>query len=523
MESLKKLLSDSVVYGLSSIVGRFLNYLLVPLYTYHISAASGGYGVVTNIYAYTALLLVILTFGMETTFFYFANRQTSSPLRGTPPNLGGEQGSERTTVFSTALGAVGSVSLLFVLGVMVLLGPIAETLGYGAHPEYIAVMAIVVALDAFQAILFARLRLENRAWKFAALKLAFIVLNIGLNLFVFLVAPKWQHLSFMQWYDEQNNVGYIFYVNLICTALVTFGFWKELKDFRLFGAGKTPAIQWGLLKQMLKYAWPLLLFGIVGILNQVADKILFPYLMTGHEGEVQLGIYGACVKIAMIMAMITQAFRYAYEPFVFGSQRSADSKQQQALVMKYFVMFTLFAFMVVVCYMDLFKYIIRNDYWDGLRAVPIVMMAEILMGVYFNLSFWYKLTAKTWWGAIMSAIGCAVLFAVNIFFVPKYGYMACAWGGLAGYGTCVLLSYFIGQRHYHVPYPVLTIGGYFALALVLFFASTYVVIDNLWLRLAYNTLLMLVYVAVILWNERSLVKKVLQRVLGKGVKGSKNA
>ena len=217
MASLKKLLTDSVVYGLSSIVGRFLNYLLVPLYTYHISAASGGYGVVTNIYAYTALLMAILTFGMETTFFYFANKE----------------GSNGKSVFSTALGAVGFVNLLFVVGVLALLGPVSGAMGYGAHPEYIAVMAVVVALDAFQAILFARLRYENKAWKFASLKLTFIVLNIGLNLFVFLVAPKLQHLSFMQWYDEQNNVGYIFYINLICTALVTFGFWRELKEFRL--------------------------------------------------------------------------------------------------------------------------------------------------------------------------------------------------------------------------------------------------------------------------------------------------
>ena len=225
MSSIKKLLSDSVVYGLSSIVGRFLNYLLVPLYTYHISAASGGYGVVTNIYAYTALLLVILTFGMETTFFYFSNL-------GVKGSENGVKGSERTNVFSTALGSVGCVSLLFVLGVMALLGPIAEAMGYGTHPEYIAVMAVVVALDAFQAILFARLRYENKAWKFAALKMAFIVMNIGLNLFVFLVAPRWQHLPWMQWYDEANNVGYIFYINLICTALVTFGFWRELKDFQ---------------------------------------------------------------------------------------------------------------------------------------------------------------------------------------------------------------------------------------------------------------------------------------------------
>ena len=493
MSSLRKLLSDSLVYGLSSIVGRFLNYLLVPLYTYHISAVSGGYGVVTNIYAYTALLLVVLTFGMETTFFYFANKD----------------GANGRQVFSTALTAVGSVSLFFVLAVLLLLGPIAAAMGYESHPEYIAVMAVVVALDAFQAILFARLRFENKAWKFAALKLAFIVLNIGMNLFVFLVAPRWQHLGFMQWYDEQNNVGYIFYINLLCTALVTFGFWRELKGFKL------STFHFPLLKRMLRYAWPLLIFGIVGILNQVLDKILFPFLYPGADMREQLGIYGACVKIAMIMAMITQAFRYAYEPFVFAGGKGEKSKESQALVMKYFVMFTLLAFMVVVCYIDLFKYIIRSDYWEGLRAVPIVMMAEILMGVYFNLSFWYKLTAKTYWGAIMSAIGCAVLVLVNVILVPKIGYMACAWGGLAGYGTCMLLSFFIGQRHYHVPYPVAAILGWFAFALALYAASTMVNIDNLWLRLGYNTLLLLVFIAAILYSERDLVSKVVGKLLKK--------
>ena len=491
MASLKKLFSDSVVYGLSSIVGRFLNYLLVPLYTYHISAASGGYGVVTNVYAYTALLLVILTFGMETTFFYFANKE----------------GSDSKSVFSTALGAVGSVGGIFVLMVLALLGPISVAMGYEAHPEYIAVMAIVVALDAFQAILFARLRFENKAWKFAALKLAFIVLNIGLNLFVFLVAPRWQHLGFMQWYDEQNNVGYIFYINLICTALVTFGFWRELRGFRF------SSFDFRILRPMLKYAWPLLVFGIVGILNQVLDKILFPFLYPGEDMQAQLGIYGACVKIAMIMAMITQAFRYAYEPFVFAGGKGKESKESQAVVMKYFVMFTLLAFMVVVCYMDVFKYIIKSDYWAGLRAVPIVMMAEILMGVYFNLSFWYKLTAKTYWGAIMSAIGCAVLVLVNVIFVPGIGYMACAWGGLAGYGTCVLLSYFIGQKKYPVPYPVATILGYMALALILYAATVLVHPSSIWLRLGWNTLMMLVYVAAVLYGERHIVSQIINKLM----------
>ncbi len=491
MASLKKLLSDSVVYGLSSIVGRFLNYLLFPVYTYHISAASGGYGVVTEVYAYTALLLVVLTFGMETTYFYYSNRE----------------GMDRRQVFSTSLGAVGAVSALFVALVMLFIGPVSAFMGYSDHPEYIRAMACVVALDAFQAILFARLRQEGRPWKFFALKMAFIVISMALNLFVFLVAPHWSHLPWMAWYDEANNVKYIFYINLFCSAVVTLGFIKELKDFRL------SLFSTGLLKQMLRYAWPLLLFGIVGIFNQVADKMLLPRLLPGDEGHVQLGIYGACIKLAMIMALITQAFRYAYEPFVFGGQKDKQSKETQAQATKYFIMFTLLAFLAVMCYIDVLQYLMGADYREALPAVPIVMMAEILMGIYFNLSFWYKLNGQTWWGAVMSSIGCAVLVAVNIAFVPRIGYMACAWGGLAGYGVCVLLSYFIGQRKNPVPYPVGTIAAYFLLALALYAASALVHIDSLPLRLTYNTLLLLIYVAAVMWGERALVQRIVNKIL----------
>ncbi len=490
MASLKKLLSDSVIYGLSSIVGRFLNYLLFPVYTYHISAASGGYGVVTEVYAYTALLMVILTFGMETTYFYYANRE----------------GTDRRQVFCTALGSVGSVAAVFVALVVFLIGPISAAMGYADHPEYIRAMACVVAIDAFQAILFARLRQESRPWKFFALKMAFIVISMALNLFVFLVAPHWSHLPWMAWYDEANNVKYIFYINLLCTAVVTLGFWRELKDFHL------SFFNLRLLKQMLRYAWPLLLFGIVGIFNQVADKIMLPWLLPEGEGHVQLGIYGACIKLAMIMALITQAFRYAYEPFVFGGQKDTQSKETQAQATKWFVMFTLLAFLVVICYIDLFQYLMGPDYREALPAIPIVMMAEILMGIYFNLSFWYKLNGQTWWGAVMSAIGCAALVAVNVLFVPRIGYIACAWGGLVGYGICVLLSYFIGQKKNPVPYPVGSILGYFALALGLFAATQLVRPGALWLRLALNTLLLMVYVAVVAWNERALVSRITNKI-----------
>ena len=490
MASIKKLLSDSVVYGLSSIVGRFLNYLLVPVYTYHISAASGGYGVVTNIYAYTALLLVILTFGMETTFFYYSNKEDV----------------DRRRVFSTALGAVASVALIFVALVMLFIGPVSGAMGYADHPEYLRVMACVVALDAFQAILFARLRQEGRAWKFFALKMAFILLTVVLTLFVFLVAPHWSHQPWMGWYNEADQVGYIFYINLFCTAVVTLGFAKELKDFHL------SSFNFQLLKRMLRYAWPLLLLGIVGIFNQVADKILLPWLLPGDEGLRQLGVYGACVKIAMLMAIITQAFRYAYEPFVFGGQRDKNSKETQALATKYFVIFTLLAFLTVMCYIDLFQYFVGADYREALPAVPIVMMAEILMGVYFNLSFWYKLSGQTWWGAVMSAAGCAVLVAVNVIFVPRIGYMACAWGGLAGYGVCVLLSYFIGQRKNPVPYPVGTMLIYAALALGLYALTVELRPHALGWRLVLNTVLLAVYLAVVAWNERALLRPIVQKL-----------
>ena len=297
---------QTAIYGLSSIIGRFLNYLLVPLYTYKIAAASGGYGIVTNLYGYTALLLVILTFGMETTFFRFSNKEGVNPDKA----------------FSTSGLAVGLVSLLFVLLVTLFLHPIANALDYASHPEFIEIMAIIVALDAFQAIMFARLRFENRPIKFAALKLAFIFANILFNLFIFLWAPSLKESAprLMGWYHLDYQVGYIFIVNLICTATVTLGFIPELKKLR-------NGMDFKLLKQMLNYTWPLLLLGLTGILNQVADKICYRFIVPGQEGEVQLGIYGACVKIAMIMAMITQAFRYAYEPFVFGGKRDKEDAE----------------------------------------------------------------------------------------------------------------------------------------------------------------------------------------------------
>jgi O-antigen/teichoic acid export membrane protein len=257
---------------------------------------------------------------------------------------------------------------------------------------------------------------------------------------------------------------------------------------------------------MLAYSWPIVILGIAGILNQVADKILFPYIYEGADAKMQLGIYGACAKIAMIMAMITQAFRYAYEPFVFGAGKGKESKESQALVMKYFVMFTLLAFLAVVANMGLLRHIINPQYWEGLNVVPIVMMAEIFMGIYFNLSFWYKITDKTIWGAVFSGIGCVVLLAVNIIFVPRYGYIACAWGGFAGYATAMVISYFVGQKYYPLDYPLKEIAVYLLLAFACFEGMRYFAHFPLWGSLGINTLLILLFVGYILWRDFPLGK-----------------
>ena len=473
--NLKSLAKDTAIYGLSSIVGRFLNYLLVPLYTYRIAAESGGYGIVTNLYAYTALFLALLTFGMETTLFRFSNKEGEDPRK----------------VYGTILRLVGLVGLAFLAVVLGFIKPISAAMGYAAHPEYVGCMAVIVAFDAFQAIMFSRLRQQRRPLKFMALKFAFIVPNILLNLFIFLVmpalfdkAPALQEL----YVRFDYGVGLIFFSNLVCTSLAFLGFIPELKGLG-YGFDK------GLAKRLLKYSWPLLVLSLVGILNQVADKILFPYLMPGPEGKVQLGIYGACVKIAMIMSLLTQAFRYAYEPIVFNGSRDSNSPETLADGMKYFVIFTLLAFLAVMFYMPILRHFIQPGYWEGLAVVPIVMAAEIFMGIYFNLSFWYKLSDQTHWGAIMSAAGAAVMIAVNVIFVPKIGYRACAWGGFAGYGTAMLLSWFIGQKKYPIRYDLRTIFTFVVIALAYYFIYTefQTLTDKMWLQLAAGTVLLLSY------------------------------
>lgn len=487
MANIKSLVKDTAIYGLSSIIGRFLNYMLFPLYTNVFPASGGGYGVVTNLYAYVALILVILTFGMETTFFRFANKDDENPH----------------CVFSTSIFMVSALSALFLALVFGFIDPISEALNYTEHKEYILMLAVVVALDAFQAIPFSYLRYKKKAIKFASLKMFYIFLNVGLNLVYFVWLGK-------------TDVFYVFSLNLVCTGLITFFFIPEFAHEHVAARvyckeNGVPfkIVDFALLRRMFKYSWPILVLGIAGILNQAADKMIFPLVYPDKQrGMELLGIYGGCAKIAMIMALITQAFRYAYEPIVFAKSKDADKKEYYSVAMKYFLIFTLLAFLCVIAYMPILETIPDKGYREGMGVVPIVMVAEIMMGVYFNLSFWYKLIDKTIWGAWFSAAGCIVLLAVNYFFIPEYSYMACAWGGVAGYGTAMLLSYFIGQKKYPIDYKVGRLLFYVAVTAVLY-AVMHFVTESMGdiPRMAINTVLILVYAGIV-WKLELTPKKI---------------
>lgn len=479
-KNIKSLAKDTAIYGVSSIVGKFLNWLLVPLYTYKL-ANTAEYGVVTNLYAWTALLLVVLTYGMETGFFRFANKE----------------GENAEKVYGNSLISLGLTSLVFSLFIIIFHYSIGNFLGYGTHPEYIWMLGLTVAMDAFASIPFAYLRYTNRPIRFAALKLLYIGLNIVLNLF-FLIGCPWLMKvapeSITWFYNPSYGVGYIFISNLIATTIQTLVLSKYIFQAN-FELDKV------LLKKILHYSLPLLILGIAGTANQLLDKIIFPFMGLGEETLSELGVYGAVGKIAMVIMMFTQAFRYAYEPFVFAKNKDKNSLQSYADAMKYFVIFSLLIFIGIIFYLDLIKYLISSDYWDGLPVVPVIMFSYIFQGVYFNLSIWYKLTDKNHYGAWFSTIGMVIIIVGNILFVPTYSYWGAVWSAFAGYFVIVLLSYFFGQKHMPVHYDLKSIALYtitsFVLLGIAYFINTPYLIINLFLK----TLLLVVYLVVLIKRD----------------------
>lgn len=483
MPGIRSLVKDTAVYGLSSIIGRFLNWCLVPLYT--IRFATAEYGIVTYIYSIVALALIILIYGMETGFFRFTTheRYADDPMR----------------VYSTSMISIGVSSSLFLALVLAFLHPVADALQCPDHPDYIAMMAAAVAIDAFTAIPFSYLRYKRRPLRFAALKLTGIALNIVLNLWWILISP---------WLlGTTPDLRYIFLANLISSAMMLPLLWPELHGFKW-------RFDYTLWRKMLAYSWPLLVLGIAGIMNQTIDKIIFPLLVTDHDRAMtELGIYGANYKIAIVMVMFIQAFRFAYEPFIFARSREAgeDRLQSYSDAMKWFVIFAMVIFLGVMFYLDILRYFISPRYFSGLKIVPVVMIAEFFFGVFFNLSLWYKLTDKTMWGMWFSLLGLAVTLTLNILLVPIMGYMGCATAAFCCYGVMMIASYFVGQKKYPIRYPVGRLMLYFASAIGLWIVSVFISTGHQWIDMGIRTVMLAAWIAVMLRIEHvsplSLIRK----------------
>jgi O-antigen/teichoic acid export membrane protein len=480
MAEMKTLAKDTVIYGVSSILGRFLNWCLVPFYSYILVSAE--YAVSVELYAWTAVILVVLTYGLETGFFRFANRAEL----------------DSQVVYSTSLVSITVTSILFILLCFLFLPWISVILGYQTHSDFIWMMAVVVAIDAFSAIPFAYIRFKKRPIAFAILKFVMILSNIFFNLFFLYICPKLyiSNPELISWfYDPSYGVGYIFVANVISSVvglLALAPFFVRLKwicDKKL-------------LKQMLRYSLPLLILGIAGIMNQSFDKMMFTHLFDDQAyAREQLGIYGACYKIGIVMMMFTQAFRYAYEPFVFSKQRNTDNRKAYSNAMKYFFIFSVFIFLSIVYFLDILQYLVSSEYRSGIMVVPIVLLCFVFQGIYFNLSIWYKLTDRTEWGAYISLIGLFFTVVGNVVFIPIYGYIAAAWVSCICFFVMMIISWFFGQKYYTITYDMKSLARYTIIGILLYFVGMNIPIDSVVLRLGLRSIILLAFLFYVLKTE----------------------
>jgi O-antigen/teichoic acid export membrane protein len=480
---IKKLLGQTAVYGLSSIVGRLLNYLLVPLYT-QVFADPSDYGVVSELYAWVAFLIVFLTFGMETAFFRFL-----------------QDHEDKDKVFLNGFLTVIGVNVLFFCSLLYFNQDIANVMLYPGHNEYIILLGAIVAIDAITALPLAKLRAENKALKFASIQFASIGVNIGLNLFfmLYLFDPT----------RPEEGVLFILFANLIASLV------KPLLLYRDFLSIKF-SFDLQLAKEMLVYSIPLVIAGFAGIINETLDRILLKHIT--YDGlnpaslnfaEEQVGIYSACYKLAMLVTILLQAYRYAAEPFFFAQMKSEDKNKVYAKVMNYFVATVCLVFLVVSLNIDIFKHFIRNEaYWSGLGVVPILLLANVFLGIYYNQSIWYKLSGQTRFGAYIAIVGATLTILINVVFIPEYGFYACAWATLVVYAFQMIASYYLGQRYYPIQYNLRKFFLYFGGALLLFVIAKLMQIDGVYTRLFFHNALIIIYLVIVFSVEKIPLKRV---------------
>ncbi len=470
---------------MGTILPRFINYGLTPLLTY-IFRKPVDYGINSELYAYIAFVNVIFTYGMETAFFNFSNKEEN-------------KAKVFNTVFSSILLSTVSFSVLLFL----FSGSIAEWLEYPDKVNFIHWIILIVASDALMAIPYARLRLSNRAKKFALLKAANVFVNVGLHVYFFVFCKSAHEAGEASFnalvYRPEIGIGYSFVANLLANAVSLLLLGPEFRDFK-FG------FDTALWKKMLQYAWPLLVLGLAGMVNETFDRLILKHLLPDGAGQHAQGVYGACYKISVLMIVFIQAFRYAAEPFFFNNAKNADSKKVYAFVMKVFVIFCSFIFLGTMMNLPWLKYIVSPPYWEGLSVVPILLVANLFLGVYFNLGIWYKLSGQTVYGAVITVAGALITLSINFWFVPYYGFIACAWATLAAYGVMMILSYLLGQKHFPINYNIRAIGVFFTLAMGFYLLSLLWKDTALPLRLFLNNLLVFVFVYLFYKLEFSNIK-----------------
>ena len=470
-----KLAGQTAIYGLSSIVGRLLNYILVPLYTLKF-ANPADYGVVSELYAWVAFLIVILAFGMETAYFRFT-----------------QDNHDEKNIFSSSLYVISIINLVFLILILLFHQSIADGLLFSDHKEYIVLLSLIVVLDSFSAIPLARLRAKEKAIKFASIQLSSIGINIGLNFLYF--------ICYFDLNDPAEGVFYILLINLISAAIKPLLLFKEYTGISL-------KPDWALMKKMALYSAPLVIAGFAGIINETLDRALLKHLLVNNHSleyaEAQVGIYSACYKLAMLVTIFLQAYRYAAEPFFFAQAKKENRNEIYSMVMNYFIGLVCFVFLFVSLNIEVLKYFIQNEvYWVGLDIVPILLLANICLGIYYNQSIWYKLSGKTKFGAYIALTGASITIALNILYVPTYGYWACAWATLIVYVIQMILSYILGQKHFPIPYNIYKFFIYIGLAICLFFIAGEINIESYYLKLGINNLIILFFILVFYLIEKN--------------------
>jgi O-antigen/teichoic acid export membrane protein len=488
---LKKLAGQTAMYGLPSIVGRLLNWFLVPVYLGVAQFTTDQYGIVTEMYSYVAFLVVFLTYGMETAFFRFTSQEEY----------------DKNKVYSTIIISLFISSAVFIGAAFVFDQSIANWLKYPNNTEFVTWFALIVGLDAISSIPMAKLRVDNKALKFGGVNLANIVVNIALNLFFLAYCLPKYAAGETNWiidtfYNPEIGVGYVFISNLIASSIK---FTLLLPYMIKLRSG----IEFSLLKKMFIYALPLLVFGLAGIVNETIDRIMMKKILFDVIGEKetmsQIGIYGACYKLSIIITLFIQAFRYAAEPFFFAQEKEKNSKDTYATIMNYFVIVCATLFLGVMLFMDIIIHFIPNeDFWVGLPVVPILLFANIFLGIYYNQSIWYKLSGKTKYGAYIGIFGALITILINYIWIIEYSYMASAWATLICYGSMTLISFVLGQKHYPIKYNFGKIFFYLALALGLYFLAFYLDLAVGGLKYALHSLIIILFIAIIYGIERPL-------------------